>query len=53
MKIAFLYSGLSKNFKDVSEPFIEATGGNKATIALLIQGGEGLEKYVSARAMRK
>lgn len=47
MKRVFLYGGVSKNFKEVSEPFIEAAGGNNAKIALLIQGGKGLEKFIS------
>jgi hypothetical protein len=39
LKRVFIYGGVSRNFKEVSEPFVEAAGGNKTRIALLVQGG--------------
>lgn len=46
MKSVFLYGDVSNNFEDVSIPFIQASGGSSARIALLLQGGPEWEKYV-------
>ncbi len=46
MKRLFLYGDVSPNFEEVSKPFIEASGGTDAVIALLLQGGPGWEKFL-------
>jgi predicted amidohydrolase len=51
LKRAFLYGGVSNNFKEVSEPFIEAAGGNKARIALLVQDSAQLRGYAVEHRM--
>jgi len=44
-RLLFLIGG-SAAFEIVAEEFVSAAGGNDATIALLMQGGCGWEKYV-------
>lgn len=46
MKQLFLYGDVSNNFEKVSKPFIQASGGPNAKIALLLQGGPEWEKYI-------
>lgn len=46
MEQLFLYGDVSTNFEIVSKPFIQASGGPKAKIALLLHGGPGWEKFV-------
>jgi len=47
MERIFLYGDIADNFEAVSVPFVEAAGGPKARIALLLMGGPDWEKYVS------
>lgn len=42
MERIFLYGDIADNFEAVSVPFVEAAGGPKARIALLLMGGPGL-----------
>jgi cyanophycinase len=44
-RLLFLLGG-SAAFDVVAESFVPAAGGREATIALLLQGGRGWEKYV-------
>jgi len=46
VKHLFLYGDLADNFKAVSAPFVEAAGGPRARIALLLAGGKDWEQYV-------
>ena len=46
MKRVFLYGTVSHNFEEVSAPFIQASGGAKAKVALLMQGCQGWERYL-------
>lgn len=46
MKRVFLYGDVKDNFESVSIPFVQASGGRSAEIALLLIGGPQWEKYV-------
>ena len=46
MEQLFLFGDVSTNFGTVSKPFIRASGGADARIALLLQGGQGWERFV-------
>lgn len=46
MNRLFLYGDVSQNFEEVSKPFIKASGGTDAVIVLLLQGGQGWEKFL-------
>jgi len=46
MKYAFLFGDVAGNFEANSVPFVQASRGKRASIALLLMGGSNWEKYV-------
>jgi len=46
MKRVFLYGDVADNFEFTSTPFVEASGGRSAKIALLLAGGSDWVRYV-------